>query len=1552
MKLVKQLVLTVLFCMLAMGVTLAQDASNGDVPTELSPELKRVLEAPKVEVFGADYKGFLEKWQAKRFSATQETTIIQALINLEKKGLRPRFDFKDIFSTYELAIEKRNFGPDQIDKLSKAALRVSDEYKKPLIQRYFKSLRSFLNDMALKKDRSYGIFVENADFEIRYNGFDTGGEGDVVVLPAQGEEVPLDAPLDEPVSQPVYDDSPVLLEQFGPVIEFKSADLVFRSRLDTVVLKGMNAYYNFETQMLNGIGGTIDWSNVGVPSGTAFAKLRDYEFSLDQKVFEFEEVEFQYIGKIPEPVKGKLQIHGNPPRNTQDSYPRFVSNDANSSISGLDGSGLEYRGGVSFEGKQFYSKSAYDDKSTIIGSWEGEQKFIAYSTGFQFNNADSSVTSKRAEITLLYGQDSVYHPVVEFEYLFGRGYLNLKPPKDGFNTTPFRSSFYKMDVVGDVLDWDMKSDSFNISTLSARTEVPVLIESKNYYNANRFYSLSELYNFHPLLMAIEMTKRVNSKSFYLPEIVDMSGVSEGVLKRTMINLMSKGLANYDPVTKLITVTEKGFHYFNASQKESDYDDLIIPSITGASANATFNTLSNEMTVRGVEKFFLSDSLDVIITPTDGEIKLLENRRIEFDGSLKAGNFEFLGRKFSFDYDNFLVNLTEIDSIELQVEMEAGKREALNNQLVKTSGVLKINEPDNKSALLSKPEYPIFTSNESASVFFDKTGVLGNAYDTTVYFDVPPFQLDSAADADPSTFAFSGTFHSNGIFPEFEEDLVAMEDKSFGFVHAIPDSGYNLYGTSGKLYGEVQMDQKGITSPGNLKFLTADLNTESVTFYLDSMYSDKGIDGTIAPGMLDGTSFPSVQLKRYEVNWLAKKDSMNLSNLEDPLSIYDSLGKFDGTLTLATTGLKGEGEMVIQGSTTNSEAYTLQETEFEARNSLFVLNSNNPRKPILRSDDVKLSYDLAAQNARLTPEVQGQASIEFPFAQYKTSIPEAEWDISNQVITMTKPDTVPLEKSFFYATRNSMDSLVFSATNATYDIEKQELQVQGIPFIVVADALITPDSNQVRILENAELEALENAVVVFDTARANHRLFNANIEIISRNRFRGVGTYELVTVQDTFAIKFDEFRFEEDENDRLYTKSSGDVRADDGVIVSPGFTFKGKVFMYAFRKALELKGAVKLNLKKLKERNVWIEYVSNDDIEEVIFNFDEARTERGDPLNAGLHFNRGDIYLSFITEKRGVDDDDFFIPSGGSLFYDQKAGSFNIANPKKREDPLNNYSGNMFSYNEDTQDVTFEGKLNFISPFSKGIDFQAAGKGTGNLDSADFQANAMLVMNLGLPPTATPFMAGDLKTMGEKLGVRRIHDDRSDLIYKVAEFIGDEATKAWDKSYQTVPMPLVSASPALIKDLVISNVNLKWSKQTKTFYSTGKIGVSNISNTDLNMELDGFVEIKKTPEGEVVNILLQLTDGTWYYFTYDGFGLGTYSSNTAYNNAVLGIGAGKKGKVKAGPLKVYANTIDEVLSWTRNFRKLHLGLDEPYRLLMAEESSQTLKKKETVEGDGF
>jgi len=59
-----------------------------------------------------------------------------------------------------------------------------------------------------------------------------------------------------------------------------------------------------------------------------------------------------------------------------------------------------------------------------------------------------------------------------------------------------------------------------------------------------------------------------------------------------------------------------------------------------------------------------------------------------------------------------------------------------------------------------------------------------------------------------------------------------------------------------------------------------------------------------------------------------------------------------------------------------------------------------------------------------------------------------------------------------------------------------------------------------------------------------------------------------------------------------------------------------------------------------------------------------------------------------------------------------------------------------------------------------------------------------------------------------------------------------------------------------------------------------------------------------------------------------------------------------GKTKIGAFKVFMTTIEEITRWGADFKKLYYGIDEPYRLVMAGDSDQSLKKKTTIEGDGF
>jgi len=93
--------------------------------------------------------------------------------------------------------------------------------------------------------------------------------------------------------------------------------------------------------------------------------------------------------------------------------------------------------------------------------------------------------------------------------------------------------------------------------------------------------------------------------------------------------------------------------------------------------------TQEINIRGVDKFYLAKVLDVSIEADSNQITILENRDIKFNGRLAAGNFDYVGRDFIFRYDSFLVEMQQIDAIELYVleETKSGpKRTKVKNSL--------------------------------------------------------------------------------------------------------------------------------------------------------------------------------------------------------------------------------------------------------------------------------------------------------------------------------------------------------------------------------------------------------------------------------------------------------------------------------------------------------------------------------------------------------------------------------------------------------------------------------------------------------------------------------------------------------------------------------------------------------------------------------------------------------------------------------------------------------------------------------------------------------
>ena len=90
-------------------------------------------------------------------------------------------------------------------------------------------------------------------------------------------------------------------------------------------------------------------------------------------------------------------------------------------------------------------------------------------------------------------------------------------------------------------------------------------------------------------------------------------------------------------------------------------------------------------------------------------------------------------------------------------------------------------------------------------------------------------------------------------------------------------------------------------------------------------------------------------------------------------------------------------------------------------------------------------------------------------------------------------------------------------------------------------------------------------------------------------------------------------------------------------------------------------------------------------------------------------------------------------------------------------------------------------------------------------------------------------------------------DQTELLYKIADIIGERAAKDYEQRSLQGYVSLATIE-ATAKPLVFSNVSLKWSPKHKAFYSEGSLGMSNAGRNDINGAFEGFMEVKKTEDG--------------------------------------------------------------------------------------------------------
>ena len=1580
--------LYILLLLTAPVATFAQAVRISDKPEQFMADVQKLMATGGPVAVRAG-NNLQTLWSENRLSAQQQERVMALSRKMNQKRLQPAAQFAPVYDALYQAVSNQQpaLTPADIDGLLTVTEKLFETADTRTFTRSMETVRRFLERRELYASTYNKLYALGGTFQFRYAGSAqpvTPSAGQAPMDSVAAAKAAADRSRFDGWDTPAPGDSNQVRPQgvqyaiqrrpipaaAGAVITFSNTSLAMVSNGDSAALSGTSGDLMLTDGVFVGKGGKFTWESVERPD--IFVTLSDYALTVANPRLSADDVTLTYPPS--KPIKGVFE-YVSKKKGATATYPRFMSWQNDVKIPGL-GTDIDYQGGLALSGRQMVGASASGQPAVLTVKQNGKTALKASSRKFEFR--DSLITAQSAAFVGYVDTDSVTHPAVQFRFDKTQriAWLNRTEHTD-YARVPYSDTYHKFFILPEVTRWDLPRRKVDFYQVGAKREVPVRFESFDYFQPQRYADLTVDYGFHPLQIVANFVATKKQQTFTDDDITQSVKVSPVALRGALNRMVVEGYLLRDTNTGLMRLSRKGILYVLAYAHKSDYDNFEVQSLfasNDSTKNATINLDDKILTIRGVNRFTLSDSLKVFGIPSDKTLRVGKGRAFTINGQLKAGTLRYAGRDLKFDYDKFAMSLNKIDSITFSSPKLAaqGKEGEVGGDIkYENPGTVYLAASDNKSGQIKgKKTTQRLVMPQGMTVYFNQPVRGDITYNEKVYFKIPAIDNDSLGKGDIS---FMGTFYSDGIFPPFKAELKTMPDNTLGFVHKAPVTGYPVYSkkpgitapSTVKLTSEIRMDKNGLRAEGVLNHLTANLNTQSMLFMTDSLLAS-GPTGEIREGLIGKAYFPQVKLNNYNLKWWPKADSMVITTQKNNFNFYNATTNLDGSLVMRSSGLFGKGTLRRKDSEAISNSIKFNKDGFLADNAQFkIVSDKETARPILLGNDIDVDFNqtkgivgLATNKKEQSLTDTLQSSMEFPFAAYKTNINRAQWNINAKTIAMRGE----VKTSTFTATGEEQEGLTFNGSSALYDVEKMMLNISGVPYVTSADARIFPDKGVVTVRRNGEMLALKNARLELDTISLFHRLRGGNIQVISRTRFAGDATYQFATMKgDTANIKMGSFELKEapavapttltadTKKPRrtgrgaaasrnggaplttYFTVARAEVDEGDNLQLAPKMLYKGTITMQAPEKDLALDGFIKPALKKRPDLvGGWIPFKEKVEERLEIKVDKNLKNEGGQQLVAGIHARGGGagLYPTFLSPKEDSRDDDLFSATG-IMRYDEKDKVYRIVSKAgdvgestaRTDSTESDEVENAFTFNDTRGLMTFKGKMNLLSARPNEF-LLSAGSARVNIDSTTYRLNTLLAFTFPVPePINTAIGNKVVATNQEEKNDEAADDDLNRLSDKLIPLIGQPAVDAYRTKAQNQHVALNLASPKLNTMLVLANANLRWSSKFNSFYSTGRLGVSNIAATDINAQMDGFVEIRKTGNGDEASIYLEASPDVWVFYDYkpgNGPGamgqLAIITSEQDINDRLM---AGSKNSAKA-TIEVVPATIDEKMMFVDRY----------------------------------
>ena len=458
-------------------------------------------------------------WATEKLSAAQKDTIMQLSQRMLQRNLTPRPYLENLYAIIFYAVDSANISTKNLNDLLAVTGKSLTYYEREEMALYLRTLHNFFTKSALYHASFNKLFAEGGKYSFEFvapkgenllpvtkkdetiseatepdtwgdpNASDDWGNLEEDKSWNEGwedtEEPAAQAPEKEKADVMDYlIQEPVQPEVSGAVMRLEDVTFTFLTTFDSANLHKTRGALMLKNAIFVGEGGKFDWATAGYSKDSVYCTLGKYNFDIRTPKLSAEKTKMTFLGMVKEPVEGIFQFASQNHKGFMNArYPRFKSYKSDIEVKVFNGNEGEnkiiYEGGFALQGRNFSSESVFDGKATLKVQDQAFEKFKAIAQRFTFS--DSLVNASGAAVTIYHKLDSIHHPNVNLRYYADSSELVLRLLDGDAKKTSFTSSYFKMDIRGDIIRWNLRTDSLNISTMSARSQVPVIFESNEYF---------------------------------------------------------------------------------------------------------------------------------------------------------------------------------------------------------------------------------------------------------------------------------------------------------------------------------------------------------------------------------------------------------------------------------------------------------------------------------------------------------------------------------------------------------------------------------------------------------------------------------------------------------------------------------------------------------------------------------------------------------------------------------------------------------------------------------------------------------------------------------------------------------------------------------------------------------------------------------------------------------------------------------------------------------------------------------------------------------------